>query len=91
MCPGGGCAAVDDYTSCTLARVPAGALVGPGELQGSQLGKAIQQAFEAAAKNASFVNTTKPYVFSESTTSIKVHVHTCGLPAGICLRRRRTL
>ncbi len=50
LCPTGGCASVDDYASCNLARVPAGALVGRAELQGSALGDAIQSAFEEAGK-----------------------------------------
>ena len=44
MCPDGGCATVDKFSSCNLAKVPAGALVGPPELQGSQLGNDIKAA-----------------------------------------------
>lgn len=50
VCPSGGCARVEEFETCHLAKVPSGALVGPGELQGSERGRAIQAAFEAAGK-----------------------------------------
>ena len=50
LCPSGGCASVDDYTTCNLAKVPARALMGNAELQGSAQGDAIQSALVAAGK-----------------------------------------
>ena len=74
LCPNGGCAPVDDYSRCNFARVPSGALMAPGDLQGSDRGKSIQSALEKAAGNSTFFNASKPYLFSDSTVSLKVCV-----------------
>lgn len=69
---------MDKFTSCNLAKVPAGALVGPPELQGSQLGNDIKSAIvNAASGNSSFLSGAKGimgnagFVFADAATGLR--------------------
>lgn len=52
LCPAGGCAAVDSYESCSLARAPAYALVGTPAFRASQVGSGAGEHGENACVRA---------------------------------------
>ena len=77
LCPNGGCAAVDDFASCNLARVPSHAVIASSELASGPLGPAIAEALVAAAGTPGFLESTtsiddvENVVFAEGTTGLE--------------------
>lgn len=72
VCPSGGCASVEDFSKCTLGRVPSGALVVPADMFGSQLGSAIQNALVQKSQNATFFEQARQYVFASAAVGVQV-------------------
>ena len=77
LCKNGGCAAVDDFAACNLAKVPSHAVIASSATASSPLGKAIAEALVAAAGKPGFLQSTtsidgvENVVFADGTTGLE--------------------
>ncbi|KAL4859021.1 putative N-acetyl-gamma-glutamyl-phosphate reductase [Chlorella vulgaris] len=75
LCPNGGCAAIGDYESCNLAKVPARAVMSRAGMRSSTEGKAIAAALEsggtALADGIKAISTDGEVLLGASTQSLK--------------------